>query len=280
MRVPAAILMSGTGSNARKLIEYHSPHLDMRVIISDNPESNYRKIASAYGLDSELNDIYRFHGLKAPGGGLTPAERKSLRDRERRKAYDLETDRILQAYGIKLIAAAGYDWIISPFLCRKYIIVNVHPGDLRVTDKKGKRKYVGLGWIPSAKAILNGERYVHSSTHLVNEHLDGGPIARVSCGVPINLPESISRDNILPPGVSLEEVVRDINEFSGRRFAGAIIYTHSKKLQEDLKRAGDWIEFPLTLHGIAGCMLQSRLVQTGEGSLQLDGKPVKDLFLA
>lgn len=263
--------MSGTGSNARKLIEYDSPHIDIRVILSDNPSSNYRKISHAYGIQARLNDIFSFCGVHDPGQGL--------KHRERRLAFDRETDRILKSYDIRLIATAGYDWIISPFLCRSYIIVNVHPGDLRVVDEDGRRIYIGLGWIPTARAILNGERFVYSSTHLVTEDLDGGPIARVSKPVPVNLPESVNKDNILPPGVSLRDIIRDINIDSGKKYSGVFIYTYSRGIQEKLKEEGDWVEFPLTLHYVSGYMLEGRLA-LDEGAVELDGEPVKDLFLA
>lgn len=279
MKIPTAIMMSGTGSNARKLLEYQSSNYDIRLIISDNPESNYREIAHAFGIDSRLNDIYRFYSVHHPREGLDAEDRKKLKDLGKRLAFDLETDRILKEYGIRLIATAGYDWIISPSMCRSYVIVNVHPGDLRVTDKDGRRKYAGLGWIPAARAILNGELNAYSSTHLVTAELDGGPIARVSAPVPVDLPGGITKDNVLPDGVSLKDIIRDINLNSGKRFSNSLIYTYSKSIQEKLKIIGDWVEFPLTLHRVSEYMLLGRLLITDEGHLQLDGSEPGDLFL-
>ena len=262
-RIPTAILMSGKGTNARKLIEYRSANLDIRLVLSDNPASNYKSIAHHFGIESELNDIYR----------------TAMKDPDTRGAFDRLSDTILKKYGIKLIATAGYDWILSPFICRSYIIVNVHPGDLRAVDENGRRKYTGLGWIPTARAILNGEKNAHSTTHLVTEELDGGPIARVSAPVPICLPEGITAGNILPAGVGLSEIIRDINEDSGKRFSSSLIYTLARSVQERLKTVGDWVELPLTMHHVAALMQAGSLRREEDGELRLEGRPVKDLFL-
>jgi len=283
-RIPTAILMSGTGSNARKLLEYlppdqSTPHYEMRLIVSDNPGSNYRKIADEYGVEGLLNDIYEFCGVPHPDRGLTPEDRKKLREPKRREQFDRSTDRILYRYGVQLLALAGYDWVIAPFLCRKYIVLNVHPGDLRVRDSSGRRRYIGLGWIPTAKAILAGERVVHSTTHLVTAELDGGPIARVSQGVPIDLPVGTAPKNILPAGVELRDVIRRQGRGNDSAFASTLLVTHSKQVQERLKEFGDWIEFPRTLSQVAGLMRSNRLGRDASGKLLLDGGPVEDLFL-
>lgn len=283
-RIPTAILMSGTGSNARKLLEYlppdqSTPHYEMRLIVSDNPGSNYRKIADEYGVEGLLNDIYEFCGVPHPDRGLTPEDRKKLREPKRREQFDRSTDRILYRYGVQLLALAGYDWVIAPFLCRKYIVLNVHPGDLRVRDSSGRRRYIGLGWIPTAKAILAGERVVHSTTHLVTAELDGGPIARVSQGVSIDLPAGTAPKNILPAGVELRDVIRRQGRGNDSAFAPTLLVTHSKQVQERLKEFGDWIEFPRTLSQVAGLMRSNRLGRDASGKLLLDGGPVEDLFL-
>lgn len=283
-RIPTAILMSGTGSNARKLLEYlppdqSTPHYEMRLIVSDNPGSNYRKIADEYGVEGLLNDIYEFCGVPHPDRGLTPEDRKKLREPKRREQFDRSTDRILYRYGVQLLALAGYDWVIAPFLCRKYIVLNVHPGDLRVRDSSGRRRYIGLGWIPTAKAILAGERVVHSTTHLVTAELDGGPIARVSQGVPVDLPAGTAPKNILPAGVELRDVIRRQGRGNDSAFASTLLVTHSKQVQERLKEFGDWIEFPRTLNQVAGLMRSNRLGRDTSGKILLDGGPVEDLFL-
>lgn len=276
--------MSGTGSNARKLLEYTPPadtelNYEVRLIVSDNPGSNYRRIADEYGVEGLLNDIYEFCGVPHPERGLNPEDRKKLREPTRREQFDRSIDRILDSYGVQLVALAGYDWVIAAFLCRKYIVLNVHPGDLRVRDSAGRRRYIGLGWIPTAKAILAGESFVHSTIHLVSPELDGGPIARVSQGVPIDLPAGARPDNILSDGVELGDVIRSLGAGDDAGLASSILVTHSKAVQERLKELGDWIEFPRTVDEVAALMRLGRLSRAASGKLLLDGQPVKDLFL-
>lgn len=283
-RIPAAILMSGTGSNARKLLEYvppdqSAPRYEVRLIVSDNPGSNYRRIAEEHGVEGVLNDIYEFCGVPHPDRGLNPEDRKKLREHARREQFDRSIDRILDSRGVKLVALAGYDWVIAPFLCRKYIVLNVHPGDLRVRDSAGRRRYIGLGWVPTAKAILAGESLVHSTTHLVTAELDGGPIARVSQGVSIDLPAGTGPDNLLPDGVELGDVIRSLGGGDTLEFASSILVTHSKAVQERLKELGDWIEFPRTVDEVAALMRSGRLARAVSGKLLLDEQPVEDLFL-
>ena len=265
-RLPAAILMSGTGSNARKLLEQREPSYEVRLILTDNPASNARAIASEHGVECVVLDIRAFCGDAR------------LQDPERRAAYDRELEAALARFGTRLVALAGWDWVVGPRLCGSFLIANVHPGDLRVRDSGGRRRYVGLGWIPTAKAILAGERFVHSSTHLVTPELDGGPIARVSRPVPVDLPPGVTSANILPEGASLGDLIRDIKYNGGRRYGSALLYSHSRSVQERLKVQGDWVEFPRTVQRLAELVLEGRLAQGSRG-VQLDGSPPGDLFL-
>ncbi len=276
-KIPTAIMMSGSGSNARKIIEYDSKLLDIRLILSDNPASNYRSIARDFNIDQALNNISHFYGVEP--GDDSAAGRKRFRDKQKRLTFDATTDKILKGYNIELIATAGYNWLLSPLLCNNYIIVNVHPGDLRVRDEAGKRLYSGLGWIPTARALLNGEQYVHTTTHLVTAELDGGAIARVSAPVEVGFVENFDRRQLLPPGVTLRELIGDVNNNGGREYGSALLYSRSKELQEKLKVVGDWREFPLTMHQVADYMLQGRLYQDESGLIMVDGREAFDLFL-
>ena len=307
-RLPVAILMSGTGSNARKLLEQPDPRYEVRLLFTDNPASNAARIAAEFGVQYAELDIYRFCGAPHPGeeaeargrlregeyamlregecaalregeyATLREGEYAMLRDPERRVAFDRELAAVLRRCGARLAALAGYDWVLGPELCRAFLFVNVHPGDLRVRDENGRRRYVGLGWVPAAKAILSGERFVRASTHLVNAALDGGPIARISGGVPVELPEGLGPESLLPPGVSLSQIIRDLRA-GGKTFGGEPIVRIARQAQERLKVEGDWVEFPRTVQELSRLLLEGRLIQAPDGSALLDGEPVGDLFL-
>jgi folate-dependent phosphoribosylglycinamide formyltransferase PurN len=291
--------MSGTGSNARRLLERKDPSYEVRLILTDNPASNAARIAREFGVACAVADIRAFCGAQrvasspsrsvassparsvasSPARSVASSPVPGLRDPERRAAYDRELASLLARCGARLAALAGWDWVVGPELCRAFLFVNVHPGDLRVRDGEGRRRYVGLGWVPTAKAILAGERFVHSCTHLVTPELDGGPIARVSRPVPVDLPAGVSAGNILPEGVHLRDVIRDINYNGGRNFGGSLLYTHSRKVQERLKEEGDWVEFPATVQRLAELTLEGRLARDPQGAIRLDGSPPGDLFL-
>jgi phosphoribosylglycinamide formyltransferase-1 len=260
--------MSGGGSNARRLLESSLPALDFRLLFTDNPGSKCLELGRSFGVEARCRDLRGYCG--SPEG---------LKDPGLRASYDEGTARLLDEHGIRLVATAGYDWILSPALCRRYIIVNVHPGDLRPRDAAGRRRYIGLGWIPSARAILAGEPAVHTSTHLVTPELDGGPIARVSRPVPVDLPPGIRPAELLPAGATLREVIRDLAANGGGRFEACPLVRHARRLQEELKVQGDWVEFPRTLQGAAELMLAGRLKLNAAGEPELDGCPVPDLFL-
>jgi phosphoribosylglycinamide formyltransferase-1 len=285
-RIPAAILMSGTGSNARRLLEYapagrREPDYQVRLILSDNPGSNYRLIAEEHGVEGILNDIYEFFEVPHPQEHRVPSpeERKRLKEPARRERFDRRTDAILKRFGVRLVALAGYDWVISPFLCGSYVVLNVHPGDLRVRDEAGSRRYIGLGWIPTAKAILGGESLVHATVHLVTAELDGGPIARVSRGVPVDLPAGTDSGSILPERVELREVIRRVGRGEEPPPGSALLVSHARAVQERLKELGDWVEFPRTVNQVAALMRAGRLVRDASGTLLLDGRRPEDLFL-
>jgi len=276
--------MSGSGSNARKLLEYVPPDraeaaYQIRLILSDNPVSNYRRIAEEHGVSAELNDIYEFFALPHPPARLSPEDRGKMKDRPRRERFDRRIDRILRRYGVRLVALAGYDWVVAPFLCSNYVVLNVHPGDLRVRDEAGRRRYIGLGWIPTAKAILDHRSFVHATTHLVTAQLDGGPIARVSRAVPIELPQGGDPASLLPEGAGLKDVMRAVRNGGEPRLAESRLVVHSQEIQERLKRLGDWIEFPRSLDGVAVLMGSHRLSRDAEGGFLLDGEAVQDQFL-
>ncbi|MBI4010441.1 MAG: hypothetical protein HY361_04640 [Candidatus Aenigmarchaeota archaeon] len=224
MRV--ACFMSGTGTNTRKIIEYQKNYEQMFettpfkviLIFTDNPKSNAEAIAKEFDIPYVKNDFEKFF------------EDKDKNNWELRKFLDRMTYWMIKKYNINTIALCGYARIITQPIVDNYLVVNVHPGDLSVVEN-GKRKYAGLHHIPAKKAILAGEQFLHSSTHIVTEKLDAGPLLIVSRGLKVELSDGVTLDELRNNEKFLDNIAKD----------------HQNKLKE----VGDWEILPLTLHWIA-----------------------------
>lgn len=240
MRV--ACFMSGTGTNTRKLIEYQKNYERMFettpfkvvLIFTDNPNSNAKAISQEFGIPYAENDFEKFF------------EDKDKNDWELRKQFDRMAYWTIKEYSIDTIALCGYSRIITKPIIDNYLVVNVHPGDLSATEN-GKRKYAGLHHVPAKKAILAGEQFLHSSTHIVTEQLDEGPILVVSKGLKVELPDGITIDGL-----------RNNNE---------LFDNVAKEHQDKLKEVGDWQILPLTLHWVA----EGRFSVDESNNIYLDG---------
>jgi len=248
MRV--ACFMSGSGTNARKIIErsleadsayrvvlIFTDVRDDRVDKRREKVCRAREIAEEYGVAYECSDILDFYRSRG---------RRSKRDLSLRPEYDLTVLRKVEPYGVDVIALAGYMSIVTRPLLERFDgrIMNVHPADLSVTDD-GRRKYVGMHAVRDA--ILAGEPALYSTTHVVREEVDHGEILVRSEPVPVRLPE----------GVSLEDLRRD------RKLLRRIAREHQSRLKE----RGDWVIYPLTLQMIA----EGRFALDGRGNVYLDG---------
>lgn len=261
-----AIKMSGSGSNATKIIERYLQQLEEGrvsfepvVIFTDNPDSNAQKIAremfASRGFSpgfhvNSIKDFYKKNGSD------------NLRDMDIRAKYDEETAHILSGYGVDAIALAGYDWVTMPVICDNFLTVNVHPGNLSVKfpeghKKAGKPMYIGLGWVPSAKAVLHGEYSVNTSVHLVTPELDAGSLLALS--YPQDIPEEVTsledRSVLLGEADSIGGILKFIrenphtsNEELSKRFP---IYGIAKDLQARLLTTGDHVIFSQTIENIS-----------------------------
>ena len=277
-----AIFMSGTGSNAKKIIEKYLEQRDSGMIslepalmFTDNPSSNAYKIAK---------ETYKNNGLEIPFV-LNPIRefyKKSgcdnFKDIAVRKEYDKNQLKILNDNGIDAIALAGYDWVVTPVICDNKLTINVHPGDLRKTfPSSKKRMYIGLAWIPSAKAILNNENKVYTSVHLVTSELDGGPLLALSQSQDVQK-EILSLEDrtvLLGEAQGKEKPLGYISEFIKKNpmedeeisklFP---IYGFAKDCQERLKVHGDWIVFPKVIEYIS----LGRYAKDKAGNLYFDNQ--------
>ena len=150
-----AILGSGTGSNARSILEAAKTGSlggEVVLVVSDIGDAGILRIAEAYGVTNIRVDP------GAKGGGR-------LSDEALHQILEL----LLQNQ-IDIIVLAGFmrivrDPILSEFPGR---ILNVHPSLLP--------KYPGLN--PVARALANGETETGCTIHLVDRGVDTGEILR------------------------------------------------------------------------------------------------------
>jgi folate-dependent phosphoribosylglycinamide formyltransferase PurN len=248
MRV--ACFMSGSGTNARKIIERSlKPDSRYRVVLifTDIRDDRLNRggekmcrakdIALEYGIAYEcvdIRDFYSSRGVKRTDLSLRP------------KFDRLVVERI-EPHGVDVIALAGYMSITTEPLLERYDgrILNVHPADLSIKEGGG-RKYVGIHVVRDA--ILAGEGELRSSTHVVREKVDYGEVLVVSEPLPVTLPE----------GFDLEALVRD------EGLLERVVDEH----QDRLKEPGDWVIYPLTIQMIA----EGRFALDGRGNVFLDSE--------
>ena len=247
----AAIFLSGSGTNAEKLLE-HNRRLGARsawhpaLIVTDRPRtSRAREIAEKYGLpllEHSIFEFYRAHGQ----------EKVTLATPEARHVRDLWTDQLramIAPYKIDFGLLAGFvplTNIVSDFPC-----LNVHPGDLTVM-KDGRRYLVGLHSVPIELAILSGATSLRSSVILVQPYtpgaseMDSGPLLGISEPCPADL-----------MGHSLEELRAVFVARKNEHRHGAnkdLLSIIAAENQERLKEQGDWIVYPQAAEDFArGC---------------------------
>jgi len=252
-RMRVACFVSGSGTNARKIIERsHQPdsRYEVALIFTDVRDDRYYKsgrkrcrakdIADEHGIPYEYEDIRDFYRSRG---------HKTRRDLSLRPEFDGRVVEKVKPHEIDVVALAGYMSITTQPLLEAYDgrIVNVHPADLSIMEG-GDRKYVGIHVVRDA--ILAGERELRSSTHVVREEVDRGEILVLSESLPVDLPD----------GVDLELLERD------KELLRRVVDEH----QDRLKERGDWAIYPLTLQMIA----EGRFALDERDVMHFDGKKV------
>lgn len=237
-------LMSGSGSNLRKIIEHEKTVESLEekasykvvVIFSENPSSNATKIADEYGIPLVVRDLNAFYQERG----------KPRRDLTLRAEFDAETVEILKHFNAAVAAYAGYMSIATPPLINAFLGVNVHPADLTIMNGN-KRKYAGSHAVRDA--ILAGEKQLRATTHIIEQELDSGRVLMVSSPLEV----SLGRFNSTSP-----------TSLTSKEHAELMVNTHQNRLKE----IGDWIIFPKTLEYLA----QGRYAQDEQGNLYFDNR--------
>ncbi len=237
-------LMSGSGTNLRRLLELQeslfqkegrSPFV-FTVIFTDNAQSAAFQIGKDFDIPVVCHDIRGFYAKRG----------RPLRDLAIREVFDADTVQMLKPYGAKLAVYAGYMSIVTPPIIDAFLGVNVHPADLSVLDEQGERRFTGAHAVHDA--IAAGEEAIYSTTHFVEEKVDGGRLVLISPPVPVELTDE-------------ERAALD-----RRETLNAVGDRH----QDRLKEQGDWVVFPQTLEAIA----RGRIAEDEQGRLYYDGEAI------
>lgn len=165
--VRIAILASGSGTNAQRLIEHFAQHPTACVVLvgCDKPAAGVVERAWNAAVP-----CYLFNGTQLNDGTL-------LRE--------------LQGQGIDLLVLAGFMRLLPPELVRAFPdrIVNIHPSLLPKYGGKGM-----YGGHVHAAVIAAGEKESGITIHLVNERYDDGRVLfQAKCAIGANdTPETLA----------------------------------------------------------------------------------------
>lgn len=236
----AAIFMSGSGTNASRILEHldsiqHRPY-DIVVVVTDRPHrSNAQRIAEERQIPLIANDIQHFYAEHG-------CPRVTIATPEGRQIREAWTDAVraqLAPYAIDFALFAGFVPLTN--IAADFPCLNVHPGDLTYR-KLGARYLVGLHTIPIERAMLEGLAYLRSTVLVVqpyqdsDDDMDTGPILGISEKVPIDF-----------LGYELEQLRKAYASRSEPKSSRAHqdpLREVAEKNQERLKVHGDWVIFP------------------------------------
>jgi len=163
MKKRVGVLISGTGSNMKALVEAGRAQ-----------GSNFEVVCVASN--------------KADAGGIAWAQTQGLntkvlshKDYATREEFDAALNEYLQGQHLDLIACAGFMRIMTPVLITPWQgkMLNIHPSLLP--------KYKGLH--THQRAIEAGDKEAGCSVHWVTAELDGGPVI-AQTRVPISAGET------------------------------------------------------------------------------------------
>ena len=145
-----AIFASGTGSNARKIIEHFQGNTEIKVVlvISNRAKAPVLQMALEFGIENLVIDRQSFY----------------------------QTETLLEKLGhykVDFIALAGFLWLIPGYLVKAYDkkILNIHPALL---PKYGGKGMYGSHVHEAVKAA--GEKQSGITIHFVNQKYDEGDI--------------------------------------------------------------------------------------------------------
>jgi len=173
--VHVAIFASGGGSNAEAIVKYfaNDTHINISLLISNNPNSGIFKLGIDYGIKTEVINRENF----------------------KNELYFVE---LLKINKIDYIILAGFLWLIPHFLIHEFPnrIINIHPSLLPKYGGKGM-----YGMHVHQSVFDHNEKESGMTIHLVNEQYDQGQILfQAEC----NIEEAINAREIAQRVLALE----------------------------------------------------------------------------
>lgn len=161
-----AIMASGSGSNAQKIMEYFKDNEEVVVdcLLSNNPKAYALERAEKMSIETLVFNRSQLY------------EDQFVKD-------------FLEKRKINLVVLAGFLWLIPEILVQNFKIVNIHPALL--PQYGGKNMY---GMKVHQTVINNKEPFSGITIHHVNEKYDDGAIIfQATCPVaPDDTPESLA----------------------------------------------------------------------------------------
>jgi phosphoribosylglycinamide formyltransferase-1 len=236
-------LMSGSGTNIRKIIEHQirierehgaPPPFEVVAIFTDNSCSNAVAIGKEFDLPVVVRDLEGFCRRRGV----------SRRDLKAREDFDRMTVKALSPFEVKVAAYGGYMSIATAPLVEAFLGINVHPADLSIEGPDGRRRFIGGHAVRDA--IAAGQRTICASTHVIEHEVDQGRILMISEPMEIYLDPRWDLSN--------PEDLKKAEAFN----------------QDRLKEHGDWVIFPRTIEDIA----RGRFCRDEKGDLYYDGIPI------
>ncbi len=245
--------ISGSGTNYRE-IAARDPGHDY-LVFTNRPGCAGIEIARKNKHEVlELSHIPYLKGAREKyGPGKVP------RNCAERVSYEQDVAALIEKRLGKqpdLICLAGFDLWFTDWTIDRYFprILNVHPGDTTLG-------YVGLHWVPAARAIIAGDSFLRSTLFIADKSEDNGPILAQSA--PVDIRDSLAAaEESGQPGLTADldrlkeyihnEKTSSFDEFKTRAPAGmqTIMSSLCSRLQDALKVQGDWKVYPFAVHDL------------------------------
>jgi len=267
--------VSGSGTNYERIVE-RDPNHDYVVFTNRPGCEGVKKAAANNHVTVELSHIPYLQPAKIRYGPKGIPRICPERVKYEQDVCRLIEDKIGRAPD--LICLAGYDQWLTDWMVDRYYprVLNIHPGD----TTKG---YSGLHWIPTAKAILSGEKAIRTTLFLVDKGEDTGPVVVQSRPVPIaSTLKELESEQVKGLVEGLDRVTKfarkhaiaTYEDFKKSADEGqkATMKLLSENLQNTLKIRGDWEVYPFAVHSLIAC----GRVEVADKTVYIDGRQMPE----